>query len=138
MRFISLILLFIALFLETSITTIPLVFLVLISATVISKEPFMFLYAFLFGLLLDLVNFNPVGASSIFFVFFLFLLLMYQRRFEIATGYFVLIAAFLGSLLYVLLFSPSGFLFLEALVSAIIALGLFGLLRKTNKALDNN
>ena len=125
MKLFSIVLLSLALVLESSVTTIPLVFLSLVSLMVIKKENWIFLYGFLFGALLDLFSFRILGISSAFFVTFLFLILLYQRKFEIATNYFVLGACFIGSFSFLLLLGFNNLIIVESLVSALIGLLLF-------------
>ena len=92
MKFLSIILLSAALLLETTLFTIPLVLISLLSLTVIYRENFLFLFSFIFGIFLDLILFKTIGSSSLFFTLFLFLVLLYQRKFEIKTASFVLIS----------------------------------------------
>lgn len=125
MKLFSIVLLSLALVLESSVTTIPLVFLSLVSLMVIKRENWIFLYGFLFGALLDLFSFRTLGISSAFFVTFLFLILLYQRKFEIATNYFVLGACFIGSFSFLLLLGFNNLIIVESLVSALIGLLLF-------------
>lgn len=130
MKFLSIILLSTALLLETTLTTIPLVLVSLICLTIIYKEDVLFVLAFIFGVFLDLILFRTIGLSSLFFVVFLFLILIYQRKFEIKTAGFVLIASFLGSLTYLLLFSYHNLIILQAIAGATTGLLMFILLRK--------
>lgn len=132
MRFLSFILLIFALLLETSLTTIPLVLTTLICLTVVYKQNFVFVLAFIFGLFLDLILLNQIGMSSILFVVFLFLILMYQRKFEIKTASFVLVSSFLGSFIYLWIFSYHNLIIPQAIAGAIIGLIIFGFLKKLN------
>ncbi|MEK7160318.1 MAG: hypothetical protein AAB702_02455 [Patescibacteria group bacterium] len=130
MKFLSFILLTLALLLETTLTTIPLVLISLVCLIVIYRQDILFLFGFVFGLFLDLILFKTVGMSSLFFVIFLFLILLYQRKFEIKTANFVLISSFFGSLLYLLLFSNGNLIIIQAIVSAIIGLLIFKILQR--------
>jgi cell shape-determining protein MreD len=138
MKFLAIVLLLLALVLEVSLTTIPFIFLVLLCLTVMLKENWLFVVAFLFGLLFDLLSFKTIGVSSSFLVVFLFLVLLYQSKFEITTGYFVLIASFLGSFLFLLLQGYTNSILVQAIVSSIIALLLFKLIQKFTKSLISN
>jgi len=130
MKFLSIILLSLALLLETTLFTIPLVLISLICLTVIYKEDILFLFGFIFGFFLDLILFKTVGLSSLFFVIFLFLILLYQRKFEINTAGFVLVSSFLGSLGYLLFMNYNNNLFLQAIAGAIIGLIIFLFLKR--------
>jgi rod shape-determining protein MreD len=136
MKFLAITLLLLSLVLEISITTIPFIFLVLLCLTVVLRENWLFLLAFIFGLLFDLLSFKTLGVSSAFLTAFMFLVLLYQSKFEITTGYFVLIASFIGSLLFLLLQEYTQFILIQALVSSIIALLLFKSTQKFSKPLE--
>lgn len=130
MKLFSIVLLSLALFLEASITTIPLVFLSLVSLMVIKRENWIFIYGFLFGVLLDLFSFKTLGVSSAFFVTFLFLILLYQRKFEIATNYFVLGVCFLGSFSFLFLLGFNNLIIVQSLISSFLGLLLFIILKR--------
>lgn len=138
MKFLSVIMLSFALLFETTLTTIPLVLVSLICLTVIYRENLLFLFAFFFGFLLDLILFKTIGLSSLFFIIFLFLVLLYQRKFEIKTISFVLISTFLGSFLYLFIFSYHDSIILQSVTSAIIGLIIFIFLKKLNNKKISN
>jgi cell shape-determining protein MreD len=135
MKFIAVVFLLLALVLEVSLTTLPLIFLVLLCLIVTLKEDWLFILAFIFGLLFDLLAFKTLGITSAFLVLFLFLVLLYQSKFEITTGYFVFIASFLGSLLFLFLQGYTHLIIIQAILSSIIALILFKSIQKFGKAL---
>lgn len=125
MRFLSVVLLVAALALETSLTTIPFVLLVLLIITSMFKDNFVFILAFIFGILLDLMTLRTVASSSIFFEIYVFLILMYQSKFEITTNNFIIVASFLGSACYLLIFGLISHIVLEPIVSTIFGLMMF-------------
>lgn len=133
MKQLSLLLLVVALFLETVVTTVPLVLLLLLSMIVLKRENVVFVYAFISGLLIDALSFQTLGVSSLFYCTFLFLVILYERKFEIATTYFILAASFFGSFFYIFLFSDKDFVIFESFLSAIIGLALFKLLQRVGK-----
>ena len=137
MKFLAIILLSLALILEASLTTIPFILLVLLCLIVLSKENWLFILAFAFGLLLDLLSFKTIGFSSAFLTAFLFLVLLYQSKFEITTGYFVLIASFLGSFAFLFLQGYTSSIILETVISSVIGLLLFKLLQKFYKPINS-
>lgn len=128
MRLILLIILLICLILEVSLTTIPLLLIVLNTFLVIYKRVEIVAYAFVFGMLIDILSFREIGTTSLFFTIFLFLVLLYQRKFEIKTPSFIVISTFLGSLSYLFIANVK-ILFLESFFGAIISLLLFLLFR---------
>jgi len=130
MKLSSLLLLILALILEVSLTTIPLVFLVLLSLAVLYKEAIIFPIAFLFGIFLDLFTFQTPGISSTILIIFLFLVLLYQRKFEIATNRFIVASSFLGSFGYLLFMKYNDNLLLQAVLSSIIGLIIFRIIFK--------
>ena len=130
MKLLAFVLLTIVLILEATLTTIPFVFLILLCLLVLSRENWLFTFAFAFGIVLDLVTFKTLGTSSAFFVVFLFLVLLYQSKFEIATNVFIFSASFLGSFVYLMLLGYNNNIFLQAILSSIIGLLLFKLVQK--------
>lgn len=137
MKFLVFFLLLLALILEASLTTIPFVFLILLVFMALSRANWLFILAFVFGILLDLVGFRTLGISSAFFLIILFLVLLYQSKFEIATNAFIVAASFFGTLGYLILVGFDQNLLLQAILSSIIGLLLFKLMQKNklvNKA----
>jgi cell shape-determining protein MreD len=133
MKFSSLLLLILALILEVSLTTIPLVFLVLLSLAVLQKDVIIFPIAFLLGIFLDLFTFQTLGSSSAILIIFLFLVLLYQRKFEIATNYFIFAASFLGSFIILLILGNARSIVLESVASSLIGIVLFKTIQQFNK-----
>ena len=132
MKLSSLLLLILALILEVSLTTIPLVFLVLLCLAVLQKDVIIFPIAFLFGIFLDLFTFQTLGTTSAILITFLFLVLLYQRKFEIATNYFIFASSFLGSLIILLILGNTGSIILESIISSLIGIVLFKTIQRVN------
>jgi hypothetical protein len=125
------ILLIFSLLLESTVTTVPLVLVCLICLLIIKRNEVVFLYAFLAGLFLDIFAVRNLGISSGFFLFILFLMFLYQRKYEINSFPFLIIVSYLGSLFFLLLF---GFeiIFIQAGISSIFAVILFSIFRIKN------
>lgn len=123
-KIILFLLLFLSIFLQASITTIPIVLDILLIFYIFNRKSFVFLLAFASGIFLDLTSVRIVGQSSIFFVTFLFVVSLYERKFEIVSGYFVFFSSFLGSLFF-LKISGYDYIFQQALISAIFSTLLF-------------
>lgn len=121
-------LLFLALFLEGALTTLPLVLILLVVFYALKKETWLFIAAFFTGIILDLISVRTIGTSSLFFVIFLFVEEIYGRKFETQTLPFILLASFVGSIFYLLILGQT-LIFQQSLVSSIMALGVFKLLR---------
>lgn len=119
-----LLLFFIAFILEAFVTTIPLVLDILLILYIINRKAWVFLAAFIIGLLLDISAVRVLGQSSIFFITLLFIATLYERKFEITSGYFVFFASFLGSLIYLLIFGFNH-AFWQALANSTISLFIF-------------
>ena len=126
--FIFFLLLCLAIILESTITTLPLVFIVLFFSAVVFDTPALFVWSFLSGLVLDTLLFQPLGESSIFFLACLALAWLYERKFEIRSIPFMLVFSFLGSMGYIWLFGGSD-IFLQGVLSAGVGLGIFFLMR---------
>ena len=104
-----------------------------VGLTVIFKQNWLFAAAFILGLLFDILSFKTIGISSAFLCVFLFLVLLYQSKFEITTGYFVLISSFLGSILFLFIQGYTHMILIQAVTSSIIALSIFEILKKVSK-----
>ena len=129
----ALIFFLIALILEASVTTLPLVLIAVLVFSVIVHREWVFALALVLGLILDAMTLKTLGSSSIFFVIFIFLVFLYERKFEISTKPFIFLACFLGSILYLQIFKLQDFLFLQGLISAILGTIVFIFLKKLNR-----
>ena len=65
--------------------TIPLSLILLLNFAIATKKTSVFLAGFICGLILDILLLNPLGQTSIFFVVFLALVFLYERKFDIQT-----------------------------------------------------
>lgn len=109
-----------ALILEVSFTTLPIVFLTLFIIYIFQKKANVFFFAFLFGILLDIFSVRAIGQTGIFFLAFLFLVALYEKKFETETIPFAFAFSFLGSFIYLLFFNYTN-VFLQALASSLFA-----------------
>lgn len=93
-------LLFILFVSEVTILQIPFSVIILLLFFVTTKSQRVFFYSFILGIILDVLLMRNVGVSSLFLVSFLFFISLYDKKYEINTGFFVLVAGFIGSLLF--------------------------------------
>lgn len=128
-----LLILLLFLWLESTLTTIPL-FLIAVSIMLIFyKQIWILGLGFFGGLILDITVLRPLGSTSIFLIVWLFLILLYERKYEINSYPFVLAMSFTGSIAFLLIFNyPNAAL--QAIMNSIIAVILFLVLKllKTN------
>lgn len=124
-----------SLFLESSVTTLPLVFLTLFCLAVLTRKEWIFVIAFIAGVLLDALSFRVLGQSSLYFILYIFLVFLYERKFEISTKYFVFIASFLGSFGFLIIFSYNNVV-LQSLLSSIIGILIFSILSRFHKNVE--
>jgi hypothetical protein len=129
MIFLLLLFLIISLFLEGTVTTLPLLFVCLLCLLIQRRDASIFPIAFLIGFLLDILTLHVLGASSLFFLFSLFLIFLYQRKYEIRSIPFVIIASCIGSWIFLTVFGYKN-AFLQAGISAIIAAFLFKIVNR--------
>lgn len=122
----------ISIMLESTITTLPLVLLIILFLSVVNRTNEVFLIAFLSGLFLDLLTLGRLGTSSLFFVTFVFIIYSYQRRFEIETLHFVIIFSLVGSLIYLIFTGPDHIVSQTILATVISSLS-FMAYKKFNK-----
>lgn len=116
--------LLVAFFLQVSFFQMPFVLIGLLILGIIFKEYWVFLAAFLLGILLDALTFRTIGVNSLFFTFMLGMVFLYERKFEIQSFFFVGFASFFSLLLYLLLFGV-GFPFFQIILGVGISLVLF-------------
>lgn len=127
------ILIFILTLLQGSVTTLPLVILFFLIAAVVTKKNWIFPSAFLVGIALDVFLLNPVGKTSLFLIVFLFVVLLYDKKFDIQTFPFVFLASFIGSLIYFITVSHTSNIFTQAILSGIISTFSFWIVVILNK-----
>jgi len=108
----------------SGITTIPLAIALLVVVTALFKKSWVFFAAFLLGLFLDLTLIRPLGYTSLMFAIFVFILFLYERKFETQTLTFVFLSTFLGSLIYLMIFGYQ-MIFLQAFINALLAIIFF-------------
>lgn len=113
----------VALILQGSLVSFPLVFLGIVILTVKKAENFVFALAFLLGIILDSLYFKPLGTTSLFFMFFILSLILYRRKFEIDNLTFIFVSSFLGSIVLFLVLNETHVL-LKALITSAAALAM--------------
>lgn len=123
--------LFVALFLEASLFSLPFLLLCLIFFGVFYKESWIFPVAFLFGIVLDMLLFRTVGVTSLFFLCVLGVVFLYQRKFETQSIPFLLCFSWGVTYVYGLLFHEQHVL-LQAISGAALEGGVFYLLSLYN------
>lgn len=116
-----------AILLEGIITSIPLVLDVLLVAYILKRKSSLFILALILGIVLDVFSVRTLGSSSIYFVSFLFIVFLYERKFEITTYPFILFSSFLGALFYLWIFGYD-YVLLQSLASSLISVLLFKIL----------
>jgi hypothetical protein len=121
-------LLIISILLEGTVTIIPLVLVCLLCMTIFKRDASVFPIAFFAGIFLDIFVLHIIGGASIFFLVFVLLILLYQRKYEINSYPFVAVSSFLGSWMFLVIFGYGGAI-LQALLASLIAIFLFGILR---------
>ncbi len=119
--------------LQGSVTTLPLIILFFLNAAVVTKKNWIFPASFLTGLVIDIFLLNTMGKTSLFLLIFLFVVLLYDKKFDIQTFPFVFLASFIGSLIYLATISHAPNIFIQAASSAIISIFLFWIVVVLNK-----
>jgi cell shape-determining protein MreD len=114
-----------ALVIEGTLSLIPLVFVILLNLLIIKRDNSIFYIAFLAGIVLDLLSVRPVGLTSAYLVTFFLAVLLYERKFEIKSFFFITLASFFGSLGLLFLTSFSSVIILQAIVATCISLIVF-------------
>lgn len=121
-------LLLIAILLEGTVTTVPLVLVILILHAVCIKKVEIFFIAFVAALLLDVFLIRGTGPTSIFYLCTLLLIFLYEKKYEIKSLFFVLLITGLSCTLYLFIFVKQDIL-LQTTISILLAGGLFSVFR---------
>lgn len=115
---------FITLFLQSTLVTWPLVLVAIIVFFVLTGRISIFGIACLIGIITDLVTFQSLGVSSIYFVLMCGVIFLYQRKYEIRSPVFVFLSTFFFSFFYGVLLIRNASI-QSALITSCIALGIF-------------
>jgi hypothetical protein len=126
-----LLIILIFLWLQIVATTLPLfpigLFVMLILNSKNQNAP-VFVLAFLGGLIIDVSSVRYLGGTSLFLTGWLFLILMYERKYEIDTIPFVMVSSFFGTFLY-LWFFGYGDIFVQSIAGSFFGVVFFVLFR---------
>jgi len=80
----------------------------------------MLLLAFISGIILDILLVRNIGVTSMFFLIMIAGMILYQKKYELRSPFFVIPYSMITSMLYVVLF-PVPQAFLHVLFSTILA-----------------
>lgn len=92
------------LFFEGSVFKFPLILDLLVVMYVTKRESWIFTVAFFAGILLDVVFVRAFGLTSLFLLLSLFLVFLYEKKYEITTKEFVFFFLLFSGLVYFKLF----------------------------------
>lgn len=120
-------------FLQGSLFSIPFIIPIILLYFIFSKKESAFFAAAVFGILIDILLLNPLGATSIFLIIFLFISTMYTRIFEAENFYFAAVFTLIGSGVYSYIFYPSDFV-LKAIVCLAIVVFVYLVMRAARRA----
>ena len=96
--------LLISLLFEGSVAVFPATLAILVVYSLMRNMQAALIAAVISGAVLDIVFLRPVGVTSMVFCLILFLLFLYDRKYEIQSLPFVLLASGVSSLIYLLVF----------------------------------
>ena len=116
-----------AVLIEGTVISVPIVLAVLLLCYILKRKSSIFILAFVSGIMLDVFGVRTIGASSLFFILFIFLVMLYQRKFEITTYPFVFFSSLVGGSVYLWVFGYNHVVE-QAVAGSIIALLMFMLL----------
>jgi len=128
-KFISVFFLIFAFLLQSFFTTMPFVLTACLIIYVLERKVWILPVAFSMGLFLDIATMRPIGSTSLFFIVFLFVISLYQKKFEIFTFHFIFLASFFGTISFLLFFEPDHFI-LQTLLNSFLALLIFSVLKR--------
>lgn len=111
MKILFWLLLGISIFFEGTRVSMPVTINVLLLSYVIARESFVFVGAVIAGIILDLILARTIGVESLLFLMLLFLVVLYERKFEIQTIPFIFLSSLAASsLVFVLHYNYFSFL----------------------------
>ncbi len=125
--FLLLLIIVLFLWLEITVTSLPLFLIAVLVMLVLypaKHSNLVFVLAFLGGLVLDVSAVAHLGGASLFLTCWLFLILLYERKYEIDTVPFVLVSSFSGTFLY-LWFFGYGDIFIQSIAGSFLSGVLF-------------
>lgn len=127
MLFVTVLILLLSVVFEGTFFALPLVLPVLIVLQIMYRTGAVIIAAFLAGLFLDTFLFRQLGESSLFFLSFLTILALYERKFEVRTYPFLVVSIVLGTALYLIVFGSAAFLvqIFSALIFSLILFSTF-------------
>lgn len=131
MVFLVIFLLLLSIVLEGIVFALPLVLALLIILQITYRSGLVVVAAFISGVFLDALLFRPLGQTSLFFLFFLILLILYEKRFEVQTYTFLLWSVIAGTTAYLVFFGSVSF-FAQEFLAVVISLILFFIFMRKN------
>lgn len=129
-------LIFVAIVLESSIISAPLTLSALIAFSFIYKKEWLLIIAAVSGFVLDILMFRNLQVSSFLFLSLVFLVLLYEKKLE-ASSQVILIVSFIASILYTLLINGEVSL-LSSLSGSVLAVLIFILFTKSKSVKTQN
>lgn len=129
---IVLLLVLFGLWFEVTLTTLPLLLIIVTVLVILYRDIWVFGAAFLGGIILDSATVRPLGATSMFLVCWLFLILLYERKYNIDSVPFVVVSSFFGGLIFLYVFGYETIL-LQSIIGSLLALLLFTFLRRGDR-----
>ncbi len=116
-------------FFQATTITAPFIIMLFVLFYVFSNSFLVLFAVFLSGLIFDTLLLHPLGSTSMVFLGFILLLLLYERKFETRTFQFVFFATFLGSMMFLLTYQFH-FVIEQALFVSIISVFIFFLIER--------
>ncbi len=118
----------ISVFLQSTLSTIPIIIPILVYYFIFSKKMNAFGMALVSGIFIDIFLLNPIGATSLFLTIILFIISLYSKKFEIQTPIFLVLITFISTLIYSFLFSPDSS-FQKAIFNIALALLILNIIK---------
>lgn len=85
-------------------TSLPLVLAVLLILATQIRSNDIFFIGFSAGVILDVLLLRPLGETSVFFLMTLFLMFMYEKKYEVGSVLFITMFTFIASSIYFMIF----------------------------------
>lgn len=124
-----LLLVLIAVILEGTILSLPLVAMSLLLLTVQFKTADVFIVAFFSGLALDVLLVRQIGETSVVFLILLLFVFLYDRKYEVRSLLFVTLGTAIAIGVYLIIF-PSSDRMVQILLTTLLGASIFTIIRR--------
>ncbi|MCX6783188.1 MAG: hypothetical protein NTZ20_04345 [Candidatus Levybacteria bacterium] len=109
---------------EAMFFQIPITLILLLLLFIFYKETWVFLLALISGIIIDIILVKTIGLTSIAYLSFLFIIILYEKKFEISSRAFIGYFCFFASIVICLILGYSNII-MTSVISSFIGMILY-------------